>query len=718
MEFDPIQYYNFILQQNGADLDDKTGNYWGLLSSFATPLLAESAGKLGQEIKLRRANKALTPLNFHETMNSVVESQGYQDFVNNASNINRFQADQTYENASSISKTYSADRQKIFSKFTKGKLNVDQYLDSIQQLNDKTIQSGQSQLRKQYSGLTNKYKGATNFDNFQSQLDQRLNLDIGAQTNFSLPDPTTQLTPKIPTLEQRIQNAVPVPELNLPQVNLPQLNGVTPDLTNLSGSNQTVPAGPSQTTTPDVTKTQSFGNSIKTAGAGALGGMATSMGVSALGNALGAGNSKAGQMATGVASQIAGQVGSTVAENLVGGASAFSGMGSSLLSASSLAQGGMGLANIALDVFDPVKKSKGENIFNMGVGGAALIGALAGAGPVSWAAGGLLLGANVIGHAFGQKTRSFTADKDLLAQTNGSYGGSVNNILTAQSLAGQKHSLWDNGGRHSDDEKIGEADRQQETLGQVIGYNNDRRNIALTNANIYNIRKSVEENGNYDQRYTARGKNGMVLRIKRAFSQRKMQQKRRSLDPFSTFIDSLPEEYKTFSKERWEQEGSPSNFGEAIGKGIFSYDDSGWKVEEFKEGGSLSNESTILEVELFSEPDEFKEGGVLQEVELIEEFKEGGSFNVIPDGALHARLHHMEDADNLTKKGIPVVAEKDGQLEQQAEIEKEEIILRLSLTKKLEELAKEDTEESAIEAGKLLVEEILNNTIDNTKTLL
>lgn len=111
-------------------------------------------------------------------------------------------------------------------------------------------------------------------------------------------------------------------------------------------------------------------------------------------------------------------------------------------------------------------------------------------------------------------------------------------------------------------------------------------------------------------------------------------------------------------------------------------------------------------------------------IEDIEEFKDGGSINVIPDGALHARLHHMEDADNLTKKGIPVV---DNNGEQQAEVEKEEIILRLDLTKKLEELekkyyneetSKKEKEELALEAGKLLSDEILNNTQDNTKQLL
>ena len=92
-------------------------------------------------------------------------------------------------------------------------------------------------------------------------------------------------------------------------------------------------------------------------------------------------------------------------------------------------------------------------------------------------------------------------------------------------------------------------------------------------------------------------------------------------------------------------------------------------------------------------------------------FKEGGSFNIIPEGALHARLHHMEDADNLTKKGIPVV---DNNGEQQAEIERCELIIRLSVTKYLEELAKEGTDKAAIEAGKLLVNEILYNTVDNT----
>lgn len=134
-----------------------------------------------------------------------------------------------------------------------------------------------------------------------------------------------------------------------------------------------------------------------------------------------------------------------------------------------------------------------------------------------------------------------------------------------------------------------------------------------------------------------------------------------------------------------------------------------------KEGGSI--------IELVSLPTEI----LLVDPNEVPEFQEGGAINVIPDGALHARRHNM-DMEGITKKGIPVVAEnKDGSVEQQAEIEKEEIIFRLEVTKKLEELekrfyneetSKEEKDQLALEAGKLLAEEILHNTIDNTNNLL
>lgn len=280
-----------------------------------------------------------------------------------------------------------------------------------------------------------------------------------------------------------------------------------------------------------------------------------------------------------------------------------------------------------------------------------------------------------------------------------------------------------------------------------------------------------------------------IATAKRILSARKYKKGGVTEDPFDTYFKSLPKNQQDSVnfrvKDYWEFNGKPKDFEEAVSKGMFTEQSDGWHansvaenpltgeiefmksanhpthymevdwynsddaaefrgqyelqktepywkyvkkkpqgeaVESYKEGG-------ILEVSLDDIPEEYLED-IVQEVTLdsiLPEFREGGKVNVIPDGALHARLHHMENADNLTKKGIPVVTEKEGgELEQQAEIERDEIIFRLEVTKKLEELRKKftDTESSqkekdavAIEAGKLLVEEILNNTVDNTGLL-
>lgn len=108
----------------------------------------------------------------------------------------------------------------------------------------------------------------------------------------------------------------------------------------------------------------------------------------------------------------------------------------------------------------------------------------------------------------------------------------------------------------------------------------------------------------------------------------------------------------------------------------------------------------------------YKEGGVI-----------GIDTNILPEGALHRELNDLEDinkeiGEEVTSKGIPViVTNEDGDIQQVAEIEREEIILRLEVTKKLEELLEDGSEEAMIEAGKLLVKEIITNTQDNTGQL-
>lgn len=102
-------------------------------------------------------------------------------------------------------------------------------------------------------------------------------------------------------------------------------------------------------------------------------------------------------------------------------------------------------------------------------------------------------------------------------------------------------------------------------------------------------------------------------------------------------------------------------------------------------------------------------------------FKQGGQMNVIPEGALHARKNNMNGAgEDFTAKGIPVV---DNQGEQQAEIEREEVIFTKDLTEFLEENMKKYNEEDsdkdaiAIRVGKRLTKELLTNTDDRTNLI-
>ena len=143
----------------------------------------------------------------------------------------------------------------------------------------------------------------------------------------------------------------------------------------------------------------------------------------------------------------------------------------------------------------------------------------------------------------------------------------------------------------------------------------------------------------------------------------------------------------------------------------------GAKIKEVKRLSSLYNKRLISKEPL-------KEGTTV-------EFKNGGSINVIPEGALHARKNNLTEInpelEGITKKGIPVISkEEGGEMIQHAEIERSEIIFNLETTKKLESLReqynksedKSEKDDLAIEAGKLLAQQIMENTIDNTGELL
>lgn len=116
----------------------------------------------------------------------------------------------------------------------------------------------------------------------------------------------------------------------------------------------------------------------------------------------------------------------------------------------------------------------------------------------------------------------------------------------------------------------------------------------------------------------------------------------------------------------------------------------------------------------------------------INKFEQGGKMNVIPEGALHARKHNLpeEISSQVTNKGIPVVTYNEGgEITQHAEIEHSELIYNKRATDILENYYKlyneseseEVKKKIALDCGKFLVEETLNNTddrvglIDNVK---
>ena len=109
----------------------------------------------------------------------------------------------------------------------------------------------------------------------------------------------------------------------------------------------------------------------------------------------------------------------------------------------------------------------------------------------------------------------------------------------------------------------------------------------------------------------------------------------------------------------------------------------------------------------------------LQDILATRKLQKGGVIgtdtSILPEGALHARLNHLQgtnpDLEDTTRKGIPVLDAKGNQV---AEVEKEELVLRLEITKKLEELMKDGSEDAMIEAGKILTYELIKNTQDNT----
>lgn len=233
---------------------------------------------------------------------------------------------------------------------------------------------------------------------------------------------------------------------------------------------------------------------------------------------------------------------------------------------------------------------------------------------------------------------------------------------------------------------------------------------------------------------------------------------------FEQFKNSLPIEIDDNYRleAAWKAYGKPKNYQEALWEGLVQpIDDKTFKMpsigyneetEEYeylnkgKENETVNKDIRVWDNDVIPFVKELKYGGYIRiynnekdcwtysknkpqeiqnketyESQEVEAFKQGGQMNVIPEGALHARKNNMEGAgEDFTHKGIPVV-DNDG--EQQAEIERNEVIFNKDLTDfiesnykkfKSEETKNSEKDEIAIKVGKRLVKELLTNTDDRT----
>ena len=268
---------------------------------------------------------------------------------------------------------------------------------------------------------------------------------------------------------------------------------------------------------------------------------------------------------------------------------------------------------------------------------------------------------------FGKRSHTLDngeAEQEAIAGSGSSYTGSVHQWQDAAKYSNKKYGMFSGGARRRANRKIDAANRTMDVIEGIntTAQNNLERANAM--ADTYNMAYQMNLNGGYDPT-TQIGRNGLKIQyLKRA---KKIVNKMKDQKRFNSKDDKLQDK-----------------------KEISSHKNGGVLTEEFF--NPIDWQPTIS-------------------INSIEKFQNGGSVNVIPDGALHARLHHMEDAKDLTKKGIPVV---DNNGNQQAEIERNEIIFRKEVTNKIEELMKDGSDKAAIECGKLLATEIVENTDDKT----
>ena len=419
--------------------------------------------------------------------------------------------------------------------------------------------------------------------------------------------------------------------------------------------------------------------------------------------------------------------------------------------------------------------NKGLNALGVGTDGQTATDAILGSSPLGLTPIGL---ANSL---FGSKTHTFNIDNDAIAQVGGGYQGSVSTFQDATDKSNKKYGLFSGGARRKANRLIDNAQQQMDAISSIS--DKARRVLALDGMANYQKYRLNQNGGPQAMYVAAKGAKLRIKKICNKVHKKlkggvitpqpfvpvitltntiKLQKGGNVKPTYEQWLRTVPAsrisqnydlktayEVLPFNKlESWR-----TATDEELNKGIKHLGSVNPKADSngnlyFLKLGKLEDNPELQgefnwynsdDAKQFREeyapaqfdestnryfyPKKYEHGGTVAiKVTIVKELndpkKETTEKNVIPEGALHAHKHNIENTDSLTQKGIPVVDDKG---EQQAEIEKDEIILNLKLTNKLEELqskyekaSKKEQDSLAIEAGRLLVQEILHNTIDNT----
>lgn len=355
-------------------------------------------------------------------------------------------------------------------------------------------------------------------------------------------------------------------------------------------------------------------------------------------------------------------------------------------------------------------------------------------------------------NAFGaKKADTIYKDNETWEQQGSAYGGSMAKVDDALTKSGKKYGAFSGKARRKANAQIAEAKRQQNLVSDINQEAQDA--FAASNYSGIGLRNELALSGGY--RNMAVGRNGMKILDAESQWAREVLNKAREVNKlqkggkvdgitgaitFESWYETVPSDrndttsynlrraFELAPKEELEAWRTSSVEDLRNGKNHLNsvYLNPKTGIYEFMKAKNHPTLKYELEWYNSKDPEAIKfrnaydldmSGDYYKYVP--KKFAEGGTVNVIPDGALHAHKHHLEDIspeyEQVTSKGIPVVTEEEGgKLKQHAEIERNEIIFRLEVTKKLEELMKDGSDDAAIEAGKLLAHEIINNTVDNT----